>query len=56
MAVVLQHIAHDPRTYYINYVPGPAKEPKIMAQYLKIESVCSIGSIILPILEVQVGS
>ena len=35
-------------------VPGPPKEPKIMAQYPKIESIGSIGSIILAILEVQV--
>ena len=33
------------------YIPGPPKEPKIMAQYLKTESIGSIGSIIL---EVQV--
>ena len=33
--------------------PGPPKEPKIMAQYPKIESIGSIGSIILTILEVQ---
>ena len=36
------------------YLPGPPKEPKIMAQYLKTESIGSIGSIILAILEVQV--
>ena len=35
-------------------LPGPPKEPKIMAQYPKIESIGSIGSIILAILEVQV--
>ena len=35
-------------------VPGPPKGPKIMAQHPKIESIGSIGSIILPILEVQV--
>ena len=35
-------------------VVGPPKEPKILAQYLKIESIGSIGSIILAILEVQV--
>ena len=35
--------------------PGPPKEPKIMDQYPKIESIVSIGSIILAILEVQVG-
>ena len=34
--------------------PGPPKEPKIMAQYPKIESTGSIGSIMLAILEVQV--
>ena len=33
--------------------PGPPKEPKILAQYPKIESIGSIGSIILAILEVQ---
>ena len=33
--------------------PGPPKEPKIMAQYPKIESIESIGSIILGIFEVQ---
>ena len=36
-------------------LPGPPKEPKIMAQYPKIESIGSIGSIILAILEVQVN-
>ena len=35
-------------------LPGPPKEPKIMAQYPKIESTGSIGSITLAILEVQV--
>ena len=35
-------------------LPGPPKEPKIMAQYPKIESMGSIGSIILAILQVQV--
>ena len=35
-------------------LPGPPKEPKIMAQYLKIETIGSIGSIISAILEVQV--
>ena len=35
-------------------VPGPPKEPKITAQYPKIESIGSMGSIILAILEVQV--
>ena len=39
----------------LNSLLGPPKEPKIMAQYLKIESTGSIGSIILAILEVQVG-
>ena len=34
--------------------PTQKKEPKIMAQYLKTESIGSIGSIILAILEVQV--
>ena len=38
----------------IGGIPGSPKEPKIMAQDLKIESIGSIGSIILPILEVQV--
>ena len=28
-------------------VPGPPKEPKIMDQYPKIESIGSLGSIIL---------
>ena len=36
------------------FVPGPPKEPKIMDQYPKIESIGSIGSVILAILEVQV--
>ena len=36
------------------YVPGPPKVPKIMAQYPKIESMGSIGSTLLGILEVQV--
>ena len=36
------------------YLPGPPKEPNIMAQYPKIESVGSVGSILLAILEVQV--
>ena len=35
-------------------IPGPPKEPKIMAQYRKTESIGSIGSIISAILEVQV--
>ena len=35
-------------------LPGPPKEHKILAQYLKTESIGSIGSIILAILEVQV--
>ena len=35
-------------------VPRPPKEPKIMAQYLQIETIGSIGSNILAILEVQV--
>ena len=37
-------------------LPGPPKKPKLMAQYSKIESIGSIGSIILAILEVQVGT
>ena len=37
-------------------IPGPPKEPKIMAQCLKTESIGSIGSIILAILEVQVDT
>ena len=37
-------------------VPGPLKEPKIMTLYPKIESIGSIGSNILAILEVQVAS
>ena len=36
------------------HLPGPPKEPKIMAQYPKIETIGSIGSIVLAILEVQV--
>ena len=36
------------------YIPGPPKEPKLMDQYPKIETIGSIGSIILAILEVQV--
>ena len=39
---------------FVLRLPGPPKEPEIMAQYLKIESIGSIGSIILAILEVQV--
>ena len=35
-------------------VPGPPKVPKTMAQYPKIESMDSIGSILLAILEVPV--
>ena len=35
-------------------LPGPPKDPKIMAQYPKIESIGSIRSIIFAILEVQV--
>ena len=35
-------------------VPGPPKVPKIMAQYPKIESMGSMGSILLAILEVQI--
>ena len=35
-------------------LPGPPKVPKIMAQYPKIESIGSIGSITWAILEVQV--
>ena len=38
------------------YIPGPPKEPKIMAKYPKIESIGSIGSIILAILEVQIDT
>ena len=37
-------------------LPGPPKESKIMAQYPKIESIGSTGSVILAILEVQVSS
>ena len=36
-------------------LPGPPKEPKILAHYLKMETISSIGSIIFAILEVQVG-
>ena len=36
-------------------VPGPPKEPKTIAPYPKIESIGSIGSIILATLEVQVA-
>ena len=39
---------------YMHYIPGPPKEPKIMDQYPKIETIGSTGSIILAILEVQV--
>ena len=35
-------------------VPGPPTEPKIIAQYFKIERIGSIGSIVLAILEVEV--
>ena len=35
-------------------LPGPPEESRIMDQYPKIESIGSIGSIILAILEVQV--
>ena len=35
-------------------LPGPPKEPNIVAQYPKIESIGSVRSIILPIWEVQV--
>ena len=38
----------------MNKIPGPPKEPKITAQHSNIESIGSIGSIILAILEVQV--
>ena len=31
----------------IRHVPGPPKEPKIMAQYPKIETISSLGSIVL---------
>ena len=34
-------------------LPGPSSVPKIMAQYPKTNSISSIGSIILGILEVQ---
>ena len=37
-------------------LPGPPKEPKIMARYPKMESIGSTGSIILAILEVQVNN
>ena len=40
--------------YLSVYLPGPPKKPKIIAQYSKIESIGSIGSTILAILEVQV--
>ena len=43
------------KSYLVKHVPGPPKEPKIMAQYLKTESIGSIGSIVLAILEVQVS-
>ena len=42
-----------PGTYF-KPTPGPPKEPKIMAQYPKMGSIGSIGSMILAILEVQV--
>ena len=35
-------------------IPGPPKEPKIMAQYPKMDSKDSIGSIVCAILELQV--
>ena len=35
-------------------VPGPEKGPKIMAQYSEVESIGSIGSVILANLEVRV--
>ena len=45
----------DVRLRYKMLLPGPPKEPKIMAQYPKIESYRQyIGSIILAILEFQV--
>ena len=40
--------------YSNKVVPGPPKEPKIMALYPKIESISSIGSMILAVLEIQV--
>ena len=33
-------------------VSGPPKEPKIMAQYLRIETIGSAGSIILAIFDI----
>ena len=38
-------------SYGMRDLPGPPKEPIILAQYLRIESIGSIGSIILAILE-----
>ena len=38
----------------MKHIPRPPKESKIVAQYPKIESIGSIGSIILAIFEVQV--
>ena len=35
-------------------LPGPPKEPKIIAQYPKIESIGSIGSIVFAFLEVGI--
>ena len=38
------------------HLPGAPKEPKIMAKYPKIESIGSIGSITLAILEVHLST
>ena len=51
-------VVFEPMSLIMRYLvpvrkPGPPKEPKIMAQYPQIETVGSIGSIILAILEVQ---
>ena len=47
---VYTHYVHLHMYLYMHiwtYIPGPPKEPKIMAQYPKIESIGSIGSILL---------
>ena len=40
--------------FFGSKVPGPPKEPKMTAEYPNIESIGSIGSMILALLEVQV--
>ena len=36
-------------------IPGLPKEPKIMARYARIVTIGSMGSLVLAILELQVG-